>query len=132
MSSQVTIKGRIVKDPELRFTNSGTPVASFTVVTARRVKNAQDQWEDADVSYWDCTAFKEFAENIVESCEKGTSVVVTGAMRQEKWQTKDGEARTSWKILVDDMGVSCKFKKVAVFEGQKVSAGSSFTDEPPF
>lgn len=131
MSSTVTIKGRLTKDPELRFTNSGTPVASFTVVTSRKFKNAQDQWEETDTSFWDCTAFKEFAENIVESCEKGTSVIVTGAMKQEKWQTKEGENRTSWKVLVDDVGVSCKFKKVAVSEGTR-KENTSYTDPPPF
>lgn len=130
MSQVINIKGRLTRDPELRFTNSGTPVVSFTVVTSRRWKDG-DEWKEADVSFWDVTAFKDLAENIADNCEKGTSVLVSGAMRQEKWQTKDGENRTSWKVLADDVGVSCKYNK----GGQRSTSStrnSGFDEPPPF
>src|ERR1700722_15334009 len=110
MSSKVTLQGRLTRDPEMRFTSSGTAVAQFAVVTVRRVKNGEI-WEDQDVSFLDCTAFGQFAENIVESLEKGSSVIVSGMMKQESWTNKDNEKRTGWKVLVDDLGVSIKSKK---------------------
>ena len=140
MSSKVTLQGRLTRDPELRFTQSGTAVAQFAVVTTRRVKNASTgDWEDQDVSFWDCTAFGAMAENIVESMQKGTPVIVTGAMRQESWTTKDQEKRTSWRVNVDDVGVSVRWKAI----GDSTKTGGSlrepvktgaagFSDEPPF
>lgn len=138
MSSKVTLQGRLTKDPELRFTSGGKAVAQFAVVTTRRQKNAAGEWEDQDVSFWDCTAFGEFAENIVESVSKGTQVVVSGNMRQEKWQTKEGENRTSWRVNVDDLGVSVRWKKLDDAKGggthrePATVGGGSFSDEPPF
>jgi single-strand DNA-binding protein len=135
MSSPVTLKGRLIKDPELRFTNGGKAVAQFTVVTAKRFKNQKDEWEEQDTSFWDVTAFGQLAENIMESCGKGTAVIVSGAMRQEKWQNKDGDNRTSWKVLADDVALSVKNQKVEVQEKtgpQKVSSGGGWNDDPPF
>jgi single-strand DNA-binding protein len=136
MSSQVTLQGRLTRDPELRFTASGTAVAQFAVVTVRRVKNGE-VWEDTDVSFWDCTAFGQFAENIVESLEKGSSVIVRGMMKQESWTNKDNEKRTGWKVLVDDVGISIKWKKPSS-SGQGVSSArqpamaGGFSEDPPF
>jgi|ERR1700722_3956811 len=138
MSSKVTLQGRLTRDPELRFTQSGTAVAQFAVVTVRRVKNASTgDWEDQDVSFWDCTAFGTMAENIVESMQKGTSVIVTGSMRQESWTTKDQEKRTSWRVNVDDVGVSVRWKslseaKTGGSHREPVKTGAGFTDDPPF
>jgi single-strand DNA-binding protein len=129
MSSPVTLRGRLIKDPELRYTNSGKAVAQFTVVTAKRFKK-DDEWVEQDTSFWDVTAFDKLAENIVESCAKGTSVIVTGAMRQEKWVNKDQENRTSWKVLADDVALSLKSQQASV---EKVPANAGgFREEPPF
>jgi single-strand DNA-binding protein len=137
MSSKVTLQGRLTRDPELRFTQGGKAVAQFSVVTTRRTKNQAGEWEDADVSFWDCTAFGDMAENIVESMEKGTSVIVTGNMRQESWNTKEGEKRTSWRVNVDDVGVSVRWKAIGEAKTggslrEPVKAGAGFSDEPPF
>lgn len=136
MSSKVTLQGRLTRDPELRFTQSGTAVAQIAVVTVRRVKNGE-VWEDQDVSFWDCTAFGPMAENIVESMEKGTSVIVTGNMRQESWTTKDNEKRTSWRVNIEDIGVSVRWKSLADAKGgstrrEPVKTGAGFNDDPPF
>jgi single-strand DNA-binding protein len=123
MSSPVNLKGRLIKDPEMRFTNGGKAVVQFTVVTAKRFKDQQGQWTEQDTSFWDVTAFDALAENIAENCVKGTAVIVTGSMRQEKWVNKEGENRTSWKVLAEDVGVSLK---------QKTEQQGSFTEPPPF
>lgn len=137
MSSKVTLQGRLTRDPELRFTQGGTALAQFSVVTVRRVKNTSSgEWEDQDVSFWDCTAFGPMAENIVESMEKGTSVIVTGNMRQESWTTKDNEKRTSWRVNADDVGVSVRWKAIgeAAKSNGKAPAGiaGGYNSDPPF
>jgi single-strand DNA-binding protein len=134
MSSPVTLKGRLIKDPELRYTNSGKAVAQFTVVTAKRFKDQAGEWQEQDTSFWDVTAFDKLAENVIESLSKGTAVIVTGAMRQEKWQNKDGENRTSWKVLADDVALSLKSAQASVqASGEKVPVkAGGFHDEPPF
>jgi single-strand DNA-binding protein len=129
MSSPVTLRGRLIKDPELRYTNSGKAVAQFTVVTAKRFKK-DDEWIEQDTSFWDVTAFDKLAENVVESCQKGTAVIVTGAMRQEKWVNKDQENRTSWKVLADDVALSLKSAQASVEKVPAHSGGRQ--DDPPF
>jgi single-strand DNA-binding protein len=94
MSTVVTLTGRLTADPELRFSASGAPVARFTVVTSRRVKDKQTgEWSDAETSFWDCVAFGQLAENVAESLAKGTAVIVTGRAAQEEWETKVGQKR---------------------------------------
>lgn len=131
MSSPVTLRGRLIKDPELRYTNGGKAVAQFTVVTAKRFKDQAGEWQEQDTSFWDVTAFDKLAENIIESCTKGTSVVVTGAMRQEKWVNKDNENRTSWKVLADDVALSLKTQQVSAQSNGKVPAKTGGYSEPP-
>jgi single-strand DNA-binding protein len=125
MSSLVHPNGRLTRDPELRFTSGGKAVAQFTVVTSRRFNN-NGTWEDKDTSFWDCTAFGEMAENICENLKKGDSVLVSGQMRQETWE-KDGQKKSAWRVLVDDVGPSIKWTKKAAG-----SSSSSYSDEPPF
>ena len=127
MSSPVHPNGRLTKNPELRFTNGGKAIAQFNVVTARRYKDG-DQWQEKDVSFWDCTAFGEMAENICENLHKGDAVLVTGEMRQESWE-KDGKKNYAWRVLVSDVGPSLKWqRKPADSNG----SSSSYNDEPPF
>jgi len=91
----------------LRYSAKGSPVARFTVVTSRRVKDQQTgEWSDADTSFWDVVAFSQLAENICESLAKGTAVLVTGRAAQEEWETKDGQKRRSIKVTADEVAPS--------------------------
>ena len=110
MSAVLTIVGRLSADAELRFSASGVAVAKFTVVSSRRVKNSNtDTWEDADVTYWDCVAFKQLAENIVSSVVKGTEVVVVGRAKQESWEDRQtGQKRSKMSVTVDHIGPSLR------------------------
>lgn len=129
MSSKVTINGRLTRDPELRFTNGGKAVAQFSVVTSRRFKDNQTQeWQEADTSFWDVTAFGDMAENICESLSKGSSVIVTGAMRQEVWTDKEDKERRAWRVLADDVAMSIKWRKT---ERTTPTDRASY-EEPPF
>jgi len=123
MSAQVTLAGRLTRDPELRYSGQGKPFAKFAVVTARRLKNNQtEEWEEKDTSFWDCTAFGQIAENICESLPKGTAVIITGRMVQEKWQTSEGENRTSWRVIVDEAAPSLRWASVKLSSSDRTSA----------
>ena len=128
MSARLPIAGRLTKDPELTFLNSGKPMVKFSVATSKRFKNDQGQWEDRDTSFWDCTAFGPLAENIAESTQKGTGVIVLGDMHQEFWE-KDGEKKSAWRVNVEDLAVSCRWNQVKVTDG---ASSNGYSEKPPF
>lgn len=110
MSSTMTLTGRLTAAPELRFSASGVAVVAFTIVTSRRVKDqATGEWSDADTTYWDCKAFKQLAENIVESLDKGMEVVAVGRAVQESWEDKQsGAKRSKISVRIDAIGPSLR------------------------
>ena len=128
MSTQVTLRGRLTSDPELRFSANRQAGAKFAVVTSRRFKNQQtSEWEDRDTTFWDCVAFGELAENAAESLEKGTAVVVTGNAAQEEWETKDGEKRKSMKVTAEDVAPSLRFASAKIARASRTGAATSST-----
>lgn len=106
MSAPITLTGRLGADPELRFSPSGTAIARLSIVTARRTKNEQTQeWSDADVTWWDCTAFRNLAENCASSLAKGMAVIATGRAVQENWEDKQsGAKRSKIAVKLDSIG----------------------------
>lgn len=142
MSTPVTLRGRLTRDPEIRYAASGTPVATFAVVTSRRVKDAQTgEWSDKDTTFWDCVAFGQIAENAAESLEKGTAVIVTGNAAVEEWTGRDGEARKSMKVTVEDIAPSLRWASAKVTRASREKASQPARaahddpwsgDAPPF
>lgn len=101
MSAPITLTGRLGADPELRFAQSGTPIASLRVVTDRRVKEG-DEWKSVDTAWWQVTAFKQLAERIVERLHKGDPVVIIGRAKGREWEdAKTGEKRTALEVVAD-------------------------------
>lgn len=126
MSTAVTLRGRLTRDPELRFSAAGKAVAKFAVVTSRRVKDQDSgEWSDKDTTFWDCVAFGDLANNVAESLEKGTAVIVTGNASSEEWEGKDGEKRRSMKVVADEVAPSLRFASAKV-----VKASRSITNGP--
>lgn len=140
MSAPVTLKGRLTRDPELKFSQNGKPVARFSVVTSRRVKNDQTgEWEDRDTTFWDCVAFGQLAENAVESLVKGTAVIVSGSAASEEWVTRDGEKRKSMKVMADDVAPSLRWASAKIQKAERGKPAAAQPqedpwsgDEPPF
>lgn len=131
MSASATIAGTLTRDPELRFTTAGKPVASFTVVTATRfLDKTTNEWQETDTSFWDCTAFGPIAENIADSLSKGMRVVCTGKIKQDSYTTKEGEKRTTWRFTADDVAISLKWKKQEAVASN--GSSRSYREEPPF
>jgi len=100
-----TLMGRLAADAELKFTNDGTPVASFTVMTSRRFNNPNTgKWEDRDVTGWRCAAFGDFAENLAAQFMKGDAVIVYGQLSESTWEDRDGGKRSRIEMRVDAAG----------------------------
>lgn len=105
----ITVIGNLTADPELRFTPSGAAVANFTVASTPRAFDKQsNEWKDGETLFLRCAAWKEAAENVAESLEKGTRVIVQGRLKARSYETKDGDRRTTQELDVDEIGPSLK------------------------
>lgn len=100
MLNRIIIMGRMTKDPELRHTGSGTPVASFTLAVDRDFK---DQNGERGVDFIDCVVWRNTAEFVQKYFGKGRMAVVSGRLQMRKWQDKDGNNRTSAEVVADNV-----------------------------
>jgi len=137
MSNQITVTGRIGKDPEIRFTTGGMAVAEFSLAdTYGKDDKKKTTWHN-------CVAFGQLAENIVASVGKGKTVIVTGRYEQEEYTKKDGTKGKTTKIVVDECGPSLRFDRWVCDQTENVMAQvgsvgrtipkpSPFEDEEPF
>lgn len=139
---QVTVVGNLTADPELKFTQTGTPVASFTVASNERYRDDAGKWQDGATSFARCNAWRELAEHVCESVGKGDRVIVTGIMQQRTYETKEKEKRSVWEVRVSAVGPDLAYAtaKVArvkrdgapVPEDPWASRGAQADEEPPF
>ncbi len=107
--TQITIAGNLVDDPELRFTPAGQPVARFRVAsTPRYLDKTTNEWKDGDSLFLTCNVWRQAAENVAESLQRGMRVIVSGRLRQRSYETKEGEKRTVYEVEVDDVGPSLR------------------------
>lgn len=106
---------RLIDAPELRFSPGGKAVVRVRLAfNARRKDQQSGEWVDGDSFFIDGKAFERAAENIAESLDKGMEVVVSGRLKTEKWETKDGEKRSAPALLIDSIGPSLRFATAAV------------------
>lgn len=127
----ISIAGNVTRDPELRFTDSGTAVAAFSVALNER-KLVDGNWEDGDPTFVDVTAWQQLAENVAETVTKGTRVLVTGRIKQDNWETKEGDKRSKLKVIADDVTPSLRWATATVTRNERKTADSPFTGEEPF
>lgn len=103
----ITVVGSIT-EPDLRFSQSGKAVASFGLARNSRVRDG-DNWTDGEPTWFRVSVFGPMAENVVESFEKGSRVIVMGEMKTNAWETKEGEKRTSLEIIAEAVGPDLRF-----------------------
>ena len=128
----LTVVGNLVADPELRYTQSGAPVASFTVAsTPRTFDRASNEWKDGDALFLRCAAWRELAENIAESLTKGMRVIVQGRLTQRSYEDRDGQKRTVVELQVDEIGPSLKYASAKVTRAQRSGNGGGFAGGAP-
>ncbi|GAA5140243.1 single-stranded DNA-binding protein [Nocardioides marinquilinus] len=123
----ITVVGNLTDDPELRFTPSGAAVANFTVASTPRTLNKQtNEWEDGEAMFLRCSIWRQAAENVAESLQKGARVIVQGRMRARTWETREGEKRTSFEIDVDEIGPSLRWATAKVARAGRTSGGGGY------
>lgn len=141
-----TFVGNLTADPELRFTPNGLAVAQFTVaVNPRRYNRETGQWEDEPPTFVRCQAWRQLAENVAGSLQRGDRVIVAGRLREERWEDREtGQQRSTWRLTVDAMGpdLTNATAKVERIKRETVSApqddpwtstpAPTVPDEPPF
>ena len=94
----ITIIGNLVSDPELRYTPTGQAVATFRVASTPRYMDRQtNEWKDGDSLFLSCNVWRQAAENVAESLQRGMRVIVSGRLRQRSYETKEGEKRTVYE-----------------------------------
>ena len=115
----ITLIGNLTADPELRFTPSGAAVASFTVASTPRTFDRQtNEWRDGDAMFLNCSVWRQAAENVTESLQKGMRVVVTGRLKARSYETRAGEKRTVFEVDVDEVGPSLRYATAKVTRTQ--------------
>src|ERR1700745_2110456 len=120
----ITIVGNLVADPELRFTSSRQPVATFRVASTPRIRDAAtNEWKDGDSLFLTCNVWRQAAENVAESLQRDMRVIVSGRLRQRSYETKEGEKRTVYEVEVDDVGPSLRNASAKVKRGTRNGCG---------
>ncbi|MEJ3742371.1 single-stranded DNA-binding protein [Actinomycetes bacterium KLBMP 9797] len=115
----ITVIGNLTDDPELRFTPSGAAVAKFRVASTPRFMDKQSgEWKDGEPLFLSCTVWRQVAENVAESLQRGARVIVSGRLRQRSYETREGEKRTVIELEVDEIGPSLRYATAKV---QKMS-----------
>jgi single-strand DNA-binding protein len=147
--TQITITGNLVDDPELRYTPAGQAVAKFRVASTPRFRdNSTGEWKDGDSLFLTCTVWRQAAENVAESLQRGMRVIVSGRLKQRSYETKEGEKRTVYEVDADDVGPSLRNASAKVTKATRTrgngNGGAAETDpwvgaqpggvsdEPPF
>ncbi|WEH40855.1 single-stranded DNA-binding protein [Streptomyces sp. NBC_01218] len=105
----ITVVGNLVDDPELRFTPSGAAVAKFRVASTPRIFDRQtNEWKDGEGLFLTCSVWRQAAENVAESLQRGMRVIVQGRLKQRSYEDRDGVKRTVYELDVDEVGPSLK------------------------
>lgn len=120
----ITICGNLVDDPELRFTPQGHAVAKFRVASTPRYFDKQtNEWKDGDGLFLSVNVWRQQAEHVAESLQRGHRVVVVGRLKQRSYETREGEKRTVYEIEADDVAVSLKNATAKPEKAQRSGGG---------
>ncbi len=108
--NDITLQGRLTRDAEVKYTNTGTALANIAIASNYSYKKGDD-WTD-EVSYFDVVAWGKLAEAQAE-LKKGTPVIVFGRLKQERWQVQDGATRSRVNVVADKIVVTVSARKEA-------------------
>ena len=124
----ITVVGNLTDDPELRFTPSGAAVANFTVAsTPRNFDKNTNEWVDGEAMFLRCSIWRQAAENVAESLQRGMRVVVHGRLKARTYETREGEKRTVFEIDVEEIGPSLKFATAKVNRTSRQGGGGGYS-----
>lgn len=132
-NSDLTLHGRLVRDPEMRFTPAGKAVCNLTIAVSERRRKEDGTWEDGEASFIDAVAWQQMAEAIVEEgLSQGDLIIASGTLRIRKWEGKDGKKGITPEIILDDIGRSLKWLNKNKQGSKPAAKSSEYEDEPPF
>jgi len=124
----ITLIGNLTADPELRFTPSGAAVANFTVAsTPRTFDKNTNEWKDGETLFMRCAVWRDAAENVAESLQRGSRVLVSGRLKQRSYE-KDDAKHTVVEMDVDEVGPSLKYATAKVNKTQRGGGGGGFNN----
>ena len=125
--TNITVIGNLTDDPELRFTPSGAAVAKFRVASTPRFLDRQtNEWKDGEPLFLACTVWRQAAENVAESLQRGARVIVSGRLKQRSYETREGEKRTVIELEVDEVGPSLRYATAKVQKMQRSGGNGGF------
>ncbi len=123
----ITVVGNLVDDPELRFTPSGAAVANFRIASTPRTFDKQtNEWKDGDALFLSCSVWRQAAENVAESLQKGMRVVIQGRLKQRSYEDREGQKRTVVELEVEEVGPSLKYATAKIARVQRSGGGGGY------
>ena len=123
----ITVVGNLTDDPELRFTPSGAAVAKFRIASTPRTLDRQSgEWKDGEPLFLACNIWRDAAEHVAESLQRGARVIVQGRLRQRSYETREGEKRTVYELEVDEIGPSLRYATAKVQKMSRSGGGGGF------
>jgi single-strand DNA-binding protein len=128
--NRIVLIGRLTRDPEVRYTQSGIPVTNFSIAVDRKFKNASGERE---TDFINIVAWRKTAELVGEYLGKGRLVAVDGSLQQRKYQNREGENRTVYEVLADTVQFLDRGDRSESRSGSSsgYSSGPSDADAPP-
>src|SRR5262250_1279046 len=127
--TQITIAGNLVDDPELRYTPTGQAVARFRVASTPRTFDRQtNEWKDGESLFLSCSVWRQAAENVAESLQRGMRVIVQGRLKSRSYDDREGNKRTVFEIDVDEVGPSLRSATAKVTRAMRSGPGGSGGD----
>ena len=123
MFQQITLVGNLGRDPEMRYTPSGVPVASFSVATSKRYQSQDGQWQEKTV-WFRVTAWRKTAETVSQYLTKGSKVLIVGELEEPRtWVDKEGNTQVS-------LDVTAQTIRFLSSRGDSAGGGGDFQREP--
>ena len=125
MLNHITIMGRLTRDPELRYTQSNTPVATFRVAVDRDYTPRDGGERQTD--FIDCVAWRSTGEFVSKYFQKGSMAVVSGRLQMREWTDKEGNRRTTAEVVADNVyfGESKRSRDESGFGGNSSYSGNA-------
>lgn len=121
-NNSVTLVGNLVDDPELRFTPNGVAMAKVRFAVSRRYQDRNQEWQE-ETSFFGGTCWRDIAENVAESLQKGMRIIVTGRLEQRSWENQEGEKRSMIEVRIDDIGPSVRWATASVTRTPRSGSG---------
>jgi single-strand DNA-binding protein len=130
--TSLTLVGNLTADPELRFTPGGHAVASFTIAsTPRQYDRTTNEWKDGEPLFMRCNVWRQLAENIATTLQRGDRVVVTGRLEQRRWETPEGDKRSTFEMVAEDVGPSLRYLTAKLLRVDRSARAEAYDDAHP-